>query len=197
MKYAGENGFTLIQVIVSIAVFTILLLAMNRLFVSIYKEQKVTVGMIERTNNANRLLAIMSEELRQANRSKAGDYLLGTAGADVLGFYSDIDTDGEVEKVSYFRDGSQLKKRVIEPGSLPYYGAAGTTTVVSSQVANGTVPLFTYYDGNYLTSGSALTPPVLPAEVRVVGIHLELDTPASMSASKLTADTKIRLRNAR
>lgn len=195
MNDIGQKGFTLIQVIISVAVFTMLLFAMNRLFISLYMEQEVSVGMIERTNNANRVLAIMGEELRPANRSKAGDYLLGTAEPYTLVFFSDIDADAEIEKVSYFLDGIALKKTVVEPGSLPYYGTAGTTTVVSTQIVNGATPIFTYYDASYMGTGSALGSPVLPAEVRLVGIHLELDTPSSMSAYNLTVDTKIRLRN--
>lgn len=196
-KNKRQQGFTLIQVIVSIAVFTMLLLAMNRLFVSIYREQRISVGMIERTNNANRVLAILGGELRQANRSKAGDYLLSAAEPGRLVFFSDIDADAEMEKVIYFLDGTELKKTVIKPGGLPYYGAGGTTTTVSSQVVNGATPIFSYYGESYDGSGSALAPPILPADVRVVGIHLELDTPSSMSAYNLTVDTKVRLRNAK
>ncbi len=195
MKAMRQAGFTLIQVIVSIAVFTVLLLAMNRLFISIYKEQRVSVGMLERTNNANRVLAIMGEEIRPANRSKAGDYLLSIAKPYELVFFSDIDADSEMEKVAYFLDGIELKKTVTEPGTSPYYAGAGTTTVSSSQVVNGATPIFTYYDASYMGTGSALVPPIFPMDVRVVGIHLELDNPDSMSAYNLTVDTKVRLRN--
>jgi type II secretory pathway pseudopilin PulG len=196
MKYPRQAGFTLVQVVVSIAIFAMLLLAMNRLFSSLYREQRISVGILERMNNANRVLAIMGEELRPAHRSKAGDYLLSVAEPYNLVFFSDIDADGEMEKVRYYLEGAELKKTVVEPGVLPYYSASGTTTVVSSQIVSGATPIFTYYDANYIGTGSALASPVFPTDVRIVGIYLELDNPDSLSAANLTVSTKVRLRNA-
>lgn len=192
-----KNGFTLIEVIVSISIFIVLMLAINFLFVSLYRQQGTNIGMIQRINKANTTIDTMGREIREANRAESGYFTLATAGSSTLIFFSDIDEDGLTEKVSYFLDGTDLKKNVVEPGTDSKYADAGTTSVACMDVQNGSNPIFTYYDQNYIISGEPLTAPIDVLKVRLVGVSLDINSPSKKSSYPLHIETKVQFRNLR
>lgn len=192
---SGKKGFTLLEVLISISIFTVLLLAINQLFLSLYKQQGVDMAALERIQQAGRVTEVLSRELREANRGENGNFAISIAEDDRLVFFSDLDKDGLAEKIAYFLEGTEMKKTVTEPGDDRSYAGAETTLVVCREIQNGSVPIFTYYDRNYTGSESSMTAPVDVLRVRLVGISLTLNSLGRNSSYPLHTETKIELRN--
>lgn len=194
-KNIRQKGFTLIEVIISIAIFSLLMLAINALFLSLYKQQGSTIAMTERTQNMNRLIGTMERELREGNRAENGNFFIASAQENAITFYSDINSDGLTEKIAYALDGTDLKKTVTAPGADSLYSGAGTTSVVCAEIQNGTSPIFTYYDENYIGTGAALSSPIPVLSIRLIGISFKVNTLVQNRSYPLFVETKVRLRN--
>lgn len=190
-----KKGFTLIEVVVAVAIFTVLMLAVNMLFVSLYRQQGTSAAMIKRTQDMNYLLSTMSRELRESNRGENGNFFIAQAASSTIVFYSDLDDDGLTEKISYALAGTNLKKTVTEPGSGSLYAGAGTVTVVCSEVQNGTTPIFTYYSKSYTGSQAPMILPVSALDVSLVGISFTVNTLSQNKSYPLHVETKVQLRN--
>lgn len=186
------NGFTLIEVVVSIGIYTVLLLAISALFLALYRQQAADIGMLERTNAANGFLTRSGRELREANRAEDGGFTLAAAAGDALTFYSDLDGDEETERISYFLADGSLQKTVTEPGAAHDYANPGSTELICTGVANAAI--FTYYNEAYAGSGASLPEPVRFLDVKLIGISLDLNA-AGVSSYPLHFETKIRFRN--
>jgi prepilin-type N-terminal cleavage/methylation domain-containing protein len=195
MKIKSDNrGFTFIEVIVSVGIFTVIMLAMSALFLSLYRQQGSDIGMIQRIQSANAALDKMSKELREANRGENGNFTISNATNTSLTFYSDVDGDNLTEKITYALQGTNLQRTVVEPGAGSAYPGAGATATVCSGIKAGSATIFTYYDDTYTGSGNPLSAPVSVTSVKVVGISLDLNS-TGQSSYPLHVETKVELRN--
>lgn len=189
------EGFTLIEVVVAIAIFTILMLAINVLFVSLYRQQGTSIAMVERTRRLNAALDMMARELREGNRGENGHYFIESAGDNVLAFYSDVDSDGLTERVSYSLAGTELIKSVTEPGADSLYAGSPASSIISTEVQNQGVPIFTYYDEDYTGAGAAMVLPAAVLDIKLIGVSLTVNTVQANRSYPLHIETKIQLRN--
>lgn len=190
-----DDGFTLIEVVVAVAIFTILMLAINYLFVSLYRQQGTSIAMVQRTQTFNVALDTMARELREGNRGENGHYFIETAGENSLVFYSDIDGDDLTEKVTYALVGAEFRKTVAEPGADALYGGTPATSIICAEIQNDGVPIFTYYDENYTGAGAAMTLPAPVLEIKLIGVSLTANTAKFNRSYPLHIETKIKLRN--
>lgn len=183
----------MIEVVVSIAIYTLVLGALYVAFSSFYRQQGVDIEMTKQTQSANYLLDTLGRELREANRAENGSFVLSVASASALTFYSDVDDDDKMEKVIYALADTDLVKTVIEPGADNAYAGAGASKTVVGNVQNATV--FKYYDKDFTGAGSDMTAPINVLDVRTIGIFLDLDSGSKMTSYALHFETKINLRN--
>lgn len=187
-------GFSLIEVMVSIAIFTVLMLSLNLVFVSLYRQQGNDMAMLERLQQSGRLVEQMGKELRGCNRGENGHFALAVVADTSLTFFSDVDNDGQTEMVAYALSGNNLMRTVTEPGADKTYATAGTPAVVCAGVRTGN-PIFTYYGEDYTGSESPLAVPVSVLDVKLVGVDFTLSSPNGNSSYPLHTETKIELRN--
>ncbi len=106
-KSKVKRGFTLIETIVAIAVFGILWGLVARFIVSVYDMQGFSMDQIVATNEARRGADIMAEEIRQTRGADNGAYPLAKCGGKEFIFYSDVDGDGDAERVRYYLAATQ------------------------------------------------------------------------------------------
>lgn len=190
-----DRGFTLIEVVIAIGIFTMLMLAVSMLFVFLYRQQSTSVAMIQRTDSLNRVVDTMAKEFRESSRGAKGDFALVIANTNQITFFDDIDSDGLTEKISYYLNGTSLTKSVIEPGADLLYGGTAVITVVLTDVRNGGTPIFTYYDKNYTGTQSPMSSPVEVVKVKLVGLSLTVNSVNSLNSYPLHIETKIERRN--
>ncbi len=97
-----KKGFTLIETLVTIAVFCLIMGVLTSLILMIYKTQSYTWDQATAVNEARRGIETMIKEIREAREASDGSYLIEKADDKEFIFYSDIDNDGKTERVRYF-----------------------------------------------------------------------------------------------
>ncbi len=96
------KGFTLIETMIAIAVFTILTVAIFSFVTMLYRYQDMVFMHSETVEEARRGLSRMVNEIREAGPGEDGSYLIQKANDHEIIFYSDISGDGRTEKVRYY-----------------------------------------------------------------------------------------------
>ena len=96
------TGFTLIEVIMVIAIFAIVMGALMNFIIIIYRSQSYSLEQAVAVNEARRGIETMVKEIREARTAENGSYIIEKAEDNEFIFYSDIDNDDSVERVRYF-----------------------------------------------------------------------------------------------
>lgn len=202
-----DKGFTLVEMMIALAVLVIMTVAIVTLFIFLYREQATDIVRIQRISAASQAIKKMSSEIRKINRGEVdGSSPIEFGGGNGLMFYSDIDDDGLMEKVEYSLSGTNLEKIVTEPeliGSSYKYVNPNDPIVIVSDVKNGAEPIFRYYGNDYTGSEDPLPlidPPLDPpsvsiAEIRLIEISLDINPDNNYLTQPFHIETKIHPRN--
>lgn len=170
-----SGGFTLIETIVSIALFVVLALGVISLVSIMLTTVRQQGGLLADSDSARKVAFRIISEFRNAGASSTGAYALDTADNQTLIFYSNIDGGADVERVRYYMSNGSLYRGVIKPTGSPlaYNGGSEVTTEIQKNIANGANSLFYYYDGSYNgVTDNYLTQPVNVTLVRYIKIKM-------------------------
>lgn len=96
------KGFTLIETLIAIAIFTIALGAVFGSILMLYRSHGYTWEQSQAIEEARRGIEIMTKEIRGARSGEDGSYPIVLAGDKEFIFFSDIDNNGKTERVRYF-----------------------------------------------------------------------------------------------
>lgn len=96
------KGFSLIETIVTIAIFALALGAVSGFIVMAYRTHGYAWQQSIAVDEARRGVESMIKEIREARSGDDGSYPIEKAEDKEFIFYSDIDDDGKTEKVRYF-----------------------------------------------------------------------------------------------
>ncbi len=109
-----KKGFTLIETIVVIFIFSLTIATVGGLIAALYRINDYNWKQATTINEARRGIETMVKEIREAREGENGSYPIEKAQDKEFIFYSDIDDDGQTEKVRYFlgtvSSGSQTKE---------------------------------------------------------------------------------------
>lgn len=193
----NSQGFTLIEVIVTIGIFSLILVTMFTFIVNGYKSFRDLNARTSTLSIARQALEVAIREIREATQSDLGAYPLNLTSPNELIFYANVDSQTDIERVRYYLDGTNVIRGVIKPsGSPPDYRADQEThTTIAVNVHNGSVPVFQYFDKNYLGSGSALAQPVDPALSRYIQITIIIDDDVNAPPVPVTVSSGVLVRN--
>lgn len=192
-----KKGFTILEVLIAVGLFAMIVIGMTAFIGMIYKTNDVLYSQLAGQKDARTALSIMVKELRSANNSSIGSYVIDTAASSTLIFYSDIDADTYKERVRYFVDGTTLKKGVIKPAGTPlaYNPASEVVTTLANNLVSASAP-FQYFNETYDGAAAGLlAQPVKVTDVHYVRITLTIDRQANVSPLPLTASTEVEIRN--
>lgn len=173
-----NKGFTLIELVVTIAItgiFSLGLLGLQRIMSN---AQITTFGAYLDIDQANRGISTLVREIRNIRAADNAAYPLERAQDQEMIFYSDTDYDGETEKIRYTLTGTQFVKGVINPVGFPatYPSANEIVKVLADNVVNGTNPIFYYYNGDWPddTVNNPLPSPTRLSETKLMKVRLEI-----------------------
>ncbi len=148
--FASKRGFTLIETLVLLAVFTIIVMAIVSSLRFVYKGQRFAFEQADATRSARTGIERAVRDLRETSYADDGAYPIVAMATSSVTFYSDFDNDNKIERIRYFLDGTDFKRGIVESAGDPpmYTTSTEVVTTVSDNVRNTAVgvPLFTLYD---------------------------------------------------
>ncbi|MDD3284960.1 MAG: hypothetical protein PHZ07_05190 [Patescibacteria group bacterium] len=150
MKKYKKKGMSLIEIIFTITIGFLVLLVINDFIAKGFKSITISSEKEDAIEHARKALESMTKELRGANSSEKGDYPISTIQEQNFIYYTDIDRDGQTEKIRYYLDkeDNKLKMIIYEPGDLNDYNTTGQTSILAEYVNNNNEKIFSYYDSN-------------------------------------------------
>ncbi|MBP9711860.1 MAG: prepilin-type N-terminal cleavage/methylation domain-containing protein [Candidatus Pacebacteria bacterium] len=189
-----NNGFTLIEILIAVAIFTAIAGAATLFARNIWVYGSFISTGINDTFSARSALKTMTAEIRTASSANTGAYIINEATASSFTFYSDIDDNGLKERIRYFISGTDLMKGVTRPTGNPagYTEAEIITTLLSNVTSTN---IFEYYDKNYDGTSASLASPVDVALVRLVKITFTIDKDPNRAPDPTTFSTSVSIRN--
>ena len=135
-----KTGFTLVETIVVVALFTVLMLVVTNSINSMYRYNSYTFAQAYQVQNARKGIQTLVRDIREMTFADDGSFPLARMESDLIGFYSDIDKDNSVEYVEYELVASTtLHKRIYNAtGSPPVYDTStpDKTFILSEYVQN-------------------------------------------------------------
>ena len=198
MNTANKNyGFTLIETITFITVFTLVIIVIISSVLYFYRTNTYTVEQSFAVNSARKGIEFMVRDIREATYSDLGSYPLIDGSSYFIYFYSDIDRDDNIERIRYFLDGTTLKKGVTKASGNPlaYNDANETISVISEEVRNEqqSVPIFNFYDKS---GGEIFNVPLNITSVAFVTVNLIVNINPARLPNEFTLRSSAALRNA-
>lgn len=98
----GQPGFTIIESVVVVFIFTLILGSILAAIRMIYRTQSYSLEQSVAVDEARRGVEIMAQEIRKARYGDNGAYPIERGAGKEFVFYSDIDGDGVTERVRYY-----------------------------------------------------------------------------------------------
>lgn len=169
----ASSGLALVEMIVILALFTVLSAVVMNAVASFYRHNAYTVAQSYQVEHARRGVELLVRDMREMTFADNGAFPIVSIASSSISFYSDIDRDDSVELVSYELTDTTLYKYIYNAtGSPPVYdpGVPDDTLVISEYVQNDLQDqvIFTYY--NEAGETVDVTAPV--TDVRHVDVHL-------------------------
>jgi len=193
-----KKGVTIVEVLISLAIFVVVMVAISTFLVSIYSNNRTVSGSFQTAQEAQVILKTMITELRQSATAANGAYPIAVAGTSTVTFFSDVNNDGSTDEVTYSLIGTTLYRAVISPTGSPlsYVASNQSTSSILTDVRNSSsTPVFQYFDQNYTGTSSPLSLPVNIPVVRLVKISLLLDVLINQAPAVRTYTAQVSLRD--
>lgn len=198
MKTCHHRGFTLIEVLVALAVFGIVSVGASWILITSLRSNTVLWEQLETQNHGRRVLQEVVDMVRRAEDSSIGSYSIAAASSTEFIFYANIDDDASRERIRLFLDGELFRRGVIHPTGTPLsYDTTEDIVTLADAVKNieeGT-DTFLYYDASYTGTEAALAQPVTTTDIRAVRVQLELEEDPTKTPVPLFVDTLVQIRN--
>lgn len=197
-RYAG---ITLVEVLVSLGIFSLLALSIAWILINSIRHNAILWEQLQTQNDGRRVLREVVDVARRAEPSSLGSYPLATTTAYELALFANIDNDSFRERVRFFANtaSNTLQMGVVKPSGDPltYNSANETITTLAQSVVNDDLnrPIFTYFDENYTGTQAPLAQPVSTTQVSVIRVQLELERDPTASPVPLRVETTVQVRN--
>lgn len=187
-----NKGFTLVETITAVAVFTIAMGAVSALIGIAYKAQSYAWQQADAISQAQKGVETMVREIRKARGGDDGSYSIESAENFEFVFYSNVDGDTGTERVRYFVEGSDFKKGVTNPAGWPaaYSPADEVVSVLSSSVRNSP-PIFRYFDGQ----GQELAAPARLKDTTLMRVYLVVNVNPNRAPQDFVLESDAQIRN--
>lgn len=199
ISHKTQPGFTLLEVIVALGIFTLFVGTVIMLFSTGYSYNLILWEQLATQNDGRKALRVISDDVRRAEESSIGSYPLATVGEYELILYANVDDDVARERVRYYVDNLTLYRGVVQPAGSPL--SYTTSTEVSTEVAqavvnvNKGIPVFLYFNEAFTGTQSPMVQPVDITSVRIIKTQLELEADPTQSPVPLHVETYAHIRN--
>lgn len=189
-----SRGLTFIEMLVTVAIFTIIMIAITDSVRFFYRANTSSLEQTIQINSARRGVEFMVRDIREAQNSESGAHPIASMSSTTLTFYSDTDADDDIERIHYELTDTTLFRNVIEPTGSAYIGP-GVTTTVSEHVRNfeEPAPVFEYRDQN----DNLITDYTQIGDVRSVRVNMIVNILPIRAPEEFTLSSSATIRNLR
>ncbi len=187
LNRSGNQGFTLIELMMAITIFGIVMAAIYSAYMSQQKAYQVTDAVTEAQQNLRAAMYILEREIRMAGYDPKGSkkFGLGSLQPTYIDFSYDDDENGLAGTTEYFRfqrdAANNTLQRCIGTGGPPPTGWDCAPNNIAENITNIG---FQYLDSNGLATA-------LPSSVRFVEVTLT----AAKDNHQKQLSTRIQCRN--
>jgi prepilin-type N-terminal cleavage/methylation domain-containing protein len=195
-KFANR-GFTLLEVVVVMAILSTLLALGSDLFRNIIRLDGELRGMLEVQEDARRAFKTVTKDLRIIAIADNGAYPIAEATDTSLTIYADADDDGKAERIRYYLTGNSLMRgKIIPVGNPPVYVTGDEESVeLVTDLNLASVTLFEYHDSSYTGTESPLSSPIDIPSVRLIKVSLVIDKNLARAPADYLYTTQVSPRN--
>jgi type II secretory pathway pseudopilin PulG len=200
-KKENKKGLTLMETLIAIGIFAMVAQLVGWLFIKNLHTNATILTIGKKSIVAGRSLDKITKNLRKMQTPLTGEAPFVSGGDFSLTFFSDVDNDGQAEKVRYFLAGQNFQEGIAEvTGNPPTYSFStkNIKNLTNNIVNAADEPIFFYYARNSageLTS-DALSLPEEMAKVTSVRINLKVRTNENNAEENTVFKSFIQLRNA-
>lgn len=193
----AKSGFTLTEVIIVIGLLSLFLIAILTFGRDIFVFNDRYQLSFAADSNAKSALKKLTAELRAAESSAMGSFLIESVASTSLVFFSDPDDDGVRERLRYFIEDRSLKRGLTEPSGNPVtYRDSDEkiqTLIADLLTASST---FLYFDNSYDGSASStpLVEPIDLQDIRMARFVFVIQSP-SRRAAPYVVQSEVMIRN--
>ncbi len=173
----NKRGFTIIETLVVVGIFTILIIGVTELIKTIFIGSGQGTLALDNVDQSRVAEYNFTNELRNVTTGSDGSYPLNQAGTSQIILYTRYGGNGAtVNRVRYFIATTTLYKGTITPiGTPPVYNAGSEKiSIVQSHLASTSTPIFYYYDSSYAGTTTPLSQPVNLNNVKFVEMRLNV-----------------------
>lgn len=198
IKNKFKKGFTLVELIIGIAIISLVVVVASTFQKDIFSLNTNLQSSLSAQLDARRIVKIMVTELRKGTSSAIGSYPIESASSTAITFFSDVNSDGLVDKVRYYLNGSIIKKGVTAPTGSPLsYNPSNevVSNLINSVISSSTLPIFQYFPSSYAGTSSPLTYPIDIASIRLVKITVIIDNDPNRSPVQIVVSSSVSMRN--
>lgn len=189
---------SLVEALVTLSIFLLALIATIGMILGLYRAHYYTFWQAQAIEEARNGIEIMIKEIREARPGDDGSYIIEKAEDYEFIFYSDIDLDGDTERVRYFIEGTDFKKGVIEPQGFPpvyiidpQHPQYSEKIFILSKYLRNQPPIFRYYDGNL----QELPVPARLKDTKLMKVYLVINVNPNQPPQDFVLESEVQLRN--
>lgn len=199
MKQKTLRGVSLVELVMAIALLSIVMTGMSLFFVRVWQTQSFTLRVGQVSLAASKGVESVIDLIRNARTGADGSFPVVTATETEFSFFADRDQDGTIERIHLFYDAGstpkQLKYGIRNPtsGTPPTYssGDESVSTLATFVVNTSSEPIFTYYDrDNILLSASPTV-----SDIRMVNVSIRVNSDPSSGFDAIEFSSFGSLRN--
>ncbi len=190
------KGFSLVEIIITIAIFIIILGGIYGFVSGLYRANNFTFMQALAVSEARKGIGTITREIRESQIGEDGSYLIEKADDYEFIFYSDIDKDNQTERVRYFVEGSDFYKGVINPENGVYITEEddpdfNEKIVILSKYIRNEPPIFRYFDSEL----NELPAPARLNETTLMKLKIIINVDPEKPPYNFTLENYIALRN--
>ncbi len=180
-KFKKNSGFTLVELMLSALLISIIVSLVTVSYFNSANASETSISIATSAKDARTAMYVITKDIREISQISEAD-------AGEIIFYSNIDSDDELEEVHYYLESSEgfynLLKQVDSSD-----GKVVVTHLIENQI-------FTYTIGY---GQDSLVTPVDPSElgnIRNIGINLIIDQESTTEGNRtMNLETSVTLRN--
>jgi len=192
-------GFTLIETLVTVAIFGLVMVASGELLRVIFMNSTTSPNALNAVDQAESSATTFVNQVRDASYGNDGSFPLNQASTTQIIFFSPYGSAGSttVNRIRYFLATSTLYEGVTAPSGSPasYNTANEKITALANNVSVSTSSMFYYYAGSYAGTSTPLSQPVNVNQVTYIRMNFSvqlLEVRGATSTSYISTGAAIR-----